>query len=370
MKNLLVVVIAIVTSLVLAEAAVRIIAPQDLSGSWLQASGRGYMVNKSDGSARHQLGKQVVYYHFYKPHLRATPVKPAKLRVLVVGDSFTFGWLLSWKQTYVSQLQEKADQEFGPGKVQFLNAAAGGWGAEDYLAYVEQFGAQLKPDVVLVFLNTDDIGRSVKRGIYQFQSKQGLALKTNFKEQKPSKLKQILNKVPVYDWMLSNSALLQLTRKVYLALAVYHHKIKLFEKRKVEQPALAGDGSLPLPQSRDIHLTPQQAQRLGASLFHRLHQWCRQHHAKLLVTTTGFDRYYNNKNDPTYLFLQKAPQVMQREGIAYYDYSPQFKRAVRGHVIQLAGDPHPNAYATEVIAQMVWPWLRGSIPGQFNNSVN
>ena len=54
------------------------------------------------------------------------------------------------------------DLEFGERSFNLVNAAAGGWGTADYVAYVEEFGNIVRPDVILVFLNTDDVGRSFK----------------------------------------------------------------------------------------------------------------------------------------------------------------------------------------------------------------
>ena len=107
----------------------------------------------------------MVRYRFGEPHLREvtrTRSEGAR-RILVLGDSFTFGWLLDDADTYVARLQELVDAEFGPGRFVLLDAAAGGWGTADYLFFLEDFGPQIRPDAVLVFVNIDDIGRSLRK---------------------------------------------------------------------------------------------------------------------------------------------------------------------------------------------------------------
>src|SRR5437763_160856 len=100
--------ISLAVSLLLAELIVSVVRPQDLSGSWGEETERGLVVNKSAGVARHQFGPRVVYYHFTAPHLRA-PAPAASVKVLVLGDSYTFGYLLGDRDTPVSLLQARLD---------------------------------------------------------------------------------------------------------------------------------------------------------------------------------------------------------------------------------------------------------------------
>jgi len=79
----------------------------------------------------------------------------------MLGDSFTFGWLLNKEDTAAYHLQRYADEEFGKEKFYFLNAGTGGWGTADYVAFVDDFIEEIKPDVVLVVLNTDESLHSI-----------------------------------------------------------------------------------------------------------------------------------------------------------------------------------------------------------------
>ena len=57
-------------SLLMCQAILRVVAPQDLSGSWEVYTRDGLLANKSSGTAFHQLGARRVDYHFAPPHLR------------------------------------------------------------------------------------------------------------------------------------------------------------------------------------------------------------------------------------------------------------------------------------------------------------
>jgi hypothetical protein len=80
---------------------------------------------------------------------------PGTLRILAVGDSFTFGVGAQAGETYPAQLEKiLAAREV---RAEVLNAGAPGFGVPDEVAWYERWGRPLDPDVVLVqaFLAND-----------------------------------------------------------------------------------------------------------------------------------------------------------------------------------------------------------------------
>jgi lysophospholipase L1-like esterase len=78
--------------------------------------------------------------------------KPAgSLRILAIGDSFTFGVGARQDETWPARLEKRMPN------VQVLNAGAPGFGVPDEVAWFEAHGAGLQPDlvVVAVFLAND-----------------------------------------------------------------------------------------------------------------------------------------------------------------------------------------------------------------------
>jgi lysophospholipase L1-like esterase len=83
--------------------------------------------------------------------LRGPEVGPKRgLRILALGDSFTFGVGARQEETWPARLAELLGAEV-------LNAGAPGFGVPDAVAWYERYGAQLDPDVVVlaVFLAND-----------------------------------------------------------------------------------------------------------------------------------------------------------------------------------------------------------------------
>jgi len=83
------------------------------------------------------------------------PKAPGTVRILALGDSFTFGVGAREDQTYPARLQEALRARGIPAQV--LNAGAPGFGIPDEAAWFRRYGRDLRPDLVLVaaFLAND-----------------------------------------------------------------------------------------------------------------------------------------------------------------------------------------------------------------------
>lgn len=73
-----------------------------------------------------------------------TSIEKTKKRVVLIGDSFTFGWGVELEQTWIHLLSEKY-----PG-IDFLNLGQGGNHPGDYVRLAKQSLPLLKPDLVIV----------------------------------------------------------------------------------------------------------------------------------------------------------------------------------------------------------------------------
>ena len=351
-QNLLLFFLAAVIALTLVEVVIRTTIPQNLSGFWRVKTDNGLLVNKSSGSAKHQLGNRIVYYHFYEPHLRDSYTRNGTIQILVLGDSFTFGWLLDKKDTYVSLLQDYADHAFRPGMFNFLNAAAGGWGLADYLAYVEEFGTQINPALILLFLNTDDVGRSIKSGLYELTDSGALYAK---RRKVPWSLeKRWLNSLPGYQLLLEHSHLMQLARTAYFTTTLRSGG-NIAGQRLL---ATAQGASVPVPSSEEIGSSAIDPVVFAQAIFLKLKKWCDDRFITLLVTTTGRHDMKKSKTsrEPTALFMKTASDFFRKTGILYGDISSLFcalnEDFRRSYSIE--EDGHPSEKGSKFIADTVW----------------
>jgi hypothetical protein len=290
-------------ALSLGEVLMRCLAPQPLNGFWTIDTPTGLCVNKSGGQSRHQFGRRQVRYRFFPPHLRDTPVRDGAIHVLMLGDSFTFGWLLAQKDTYVHCLQELADAEFGAGILQFLNAAVGGWGTADYVAYVEEFGDLIRPDVVLVFIHTDDIGRSLRHGLYEFAGPDTRELVR--RPVTAGRLKHVAKRLPGCQFLFEHSHLAQGIRS---SVAALHQRVVSRRGSGSAWNRLAASAGLERADESQVSVL------FGRALFLRLQDWCTARGAALYVTTTG--RHdpappADPTREPTRAFMAQAEEFFQ-----------------------------------------------------------
>lgn len=82
---------------------------------------------------------------------------PNTTRILVIGDSFTFGWGLESEQRYTEILERKLDQSPSSSvDYQVINAAVPGWGMKDYYTFLKERGVGYNPDIVVIGLKGRD----------------------------------------------------------------------------------------------------------------------------------------------------------------------------------------------------------------------
>ena len=88
---------------------------------------------------------------------------PGLQRVLVLGDSFAFGYLLPEEDAYPSQLQGVLDAHRGANRVQVINAGVPGYGIDNQAALLEYRGLAFEPDVVVVTASPGDVADAGSR---------------------------------------------------------------------------------------------------------------------------------------------------------------------------------------------------------------
>ena len=76
---------------------------------------------------------------------------PNTIRLLVLGDSKTFGWGLAEEETYCSRLKALLQERLGAGtQVEVINAGVNAWSYPQMAIYFEEYGRKFEPDVVIV----------------------------------------------------------------------------------------------------------------------------------------------------------------------------------------------------------------------------
>jgi lysophospholipase L1-like esterase len=317
---------ALVLTVGLAEAGTRLVAPEPTAEpSWFVPGPRGILLNQPSVTVRHRIaGRSTVTYGFNSMHQRiADEPDPAAMRVLVLGDSFTFGYGLALPDSFVGRLQQRLDARHGARAVQLLNAGTGGWGTADQLVYLEAFGDRLRPAAVVVFVDGDDLRRSRARGLFTV-SEDGATLTSHDLSVPQSRL-AALRDHPIYRFVLDHS---------HLARLVRHGIIRL---------AAGGPTAGPTDDRRRAE------EALGRLLFARLAAWCATRDVQLTILTTGWP----------WLDYPWLADTMRQQGIFFRDLADGVAAVIGddNEAFEIAGDWHPNERGAALIADAAWPVL-------------
>lgn len=325
------VVCASILALAAAEIATRLFFPQHLSSSWLMP-GPGYNLNRPGVVARHAVDGRETQYVMNQMGLRGAAPRGARVEVLVVGDSFTFGWLLNEQDTYVAKLNARAIDAWGPRGVELLNAGVGGWGTGDYVAFVEDQAAAHEPDAILVFMNDLDVSRTSASGLWR-QTAAGQVERN--RTVMPHSLLRSISQFAGYRYLVEHSHVAQLARQ------------------RVTK-------AMPGPADRPHEGDPAFAAALAQRLFERLKAWCDRRGVELWVISIGIPPTENLEDQ---LFAQQADGFFAGIQVPFLDLT-----AVLGAdsgqpltSLQIPGDGHPNEAANQLLAEAAWPWLKARL---------
>ena len=90
--------------------------------------------------------------------INPTSPKANTFRILVLGDSQTWGFGVEDNETYSIRLENLLSAQYPNLDIQVLNGGVPGYGTADELAFLKSRGAALQPDLVIVqFLSVNDL---------------------------------------------------------------------------------------------------------------------------------------------------------------------------------------------------------------------
>jgi len=121
----------------------------------------GYL-HRPDWEAVHATEEFEVTVHTNALGLRGAPARtekaPGTFRILVLGDSFAFGFGVADDEAFPAVLGRLLPPPPGFERVEVLNAGVAGWSADQYWLFLEARGFALAPDLVLLAPTENDPG--------------------------------------------------------------------------------------------------------------------------------------------------------------------------------------------------------------------
>jgi lysophospholipase L1-like esterase len=214
------------------------------------------------------------------------PKSAARRRLLFVGDSFTFGVGVDDSATYPAKVEARLRQWCAT-PVETVNGGVGGFGTSHELSFLQHYGWQLEPDIVVLgFLTSDQYDNSLS-GLHRLVD--GRLEEIPASERPGRGLIRANEHIPAYAWLVQHSTLFNWTRLKIGTLVAQRAEAKEAERTPV---SIAGDS-----EKRDLerwHLT--------AAILEQIRAQADSHGSRLIVAIiphrATLTEYYATGRDP------------------------------------------------------------------------
>lgn len=319
-KNISLTLLSIILFFLLTEIFLRLLYPintQDWYAEKISPNNNYYALKKN---YRHRIDrwnhKYFANYTFGEFRNRLTrKIDEDKEKVLILGDSFTFGLYIKDNYTYVDKLQQKYN------KFYLVNSSTPGWGLEDYFLFSEQFCNIINPTKIIIILNDGDIGRIRKKAII-------------------SSTKSLKEKYYIYKLLVENFMVISLLRNRVYKL--------LINKNQITEKNFYDTGLKFDP------ITSNQIIEDGKKLFLKLKKVSLTCNAELNIIKLGWSR--KNSEEVIYypheLFFKKYKDFFSKNQINFYDNTPYLANIHKNkEEFIIKNEGHPNENGTQMIFQ-------------------
>ncbi len=167
--------LGLVMALLLAEGLVRVFFDEAVQPRFVIDPGYGVRANKPSVETQHYVpGDYTVRITTNSAGMRGQreyPLAraPGKRRILILGDSFPFGYGVEDNEVVSAVLEDllNAGVATGGGGYEVINLGVSGFGQAEELVTWENRARDYRPDVVVLFYFDNDIGNNVVSGLYE-----------------------------------------------------------------------------------------------------------------------------------------------------------------------------------------------------------
>lgn len=228
----------VAVSLVIFEIILGVFYPQERQTPLFDATDVFPLALRKNVDGWHRSAEFSVQYKTNAFRLRGpetTLEKPAGTkRILVLGDSLTFGSGVNDEDTFARQLETllNARPAAARGGVtwEIINGACASWGTAHHLVLLDHLALKFDPDVVLMAFHDDDPKDNRISGFFSLED--GELVTHERSAPAVSTAKKILDKVPLYAWLSENSNLFSALR-LRLAAFIKSRKAKAPKKTDI-----------------------------------------------------------------------------------------------------------------------------------------
>ncbi len=359
-KNLLLLFSSILLVLLIFEFSLKLFYPQNLDGWYSVRDKNGLNILRKNSKYFHRALGRTAKYTFDEFGNRITSSNNNHDKLLILGDSFTFGWLINDKYIFTELLQKYLKN------YKVINPSVPGWGIADYTRYLETYCKEIDPKNVIVMFNTDDFRRGYVSKLYKMDILNLIKIKnTNHPEidrifdfhysqimkifkveygsVKPLVTHSKYHKIPFYKFLIRNSHVFYLLRQTIVNI-----KDKKFWRQNILPSSDFDIPSHRIPTELDV------AEIAGKILLLRLKETSKKCNTQLNIIYSGWYDYQNLPllDNPTLHFLKYSKNFFEKHDIKFFDLSNMMKKMhEKPEEYIITYDNHPNELGHKIIAE-------------------
>jgi hypothetical protein len=337
--------ITLLLLLPLAEVVVRLVKPQTLpsqeylrgfvlEGMYVNDDEVGYRLAPNfEGEIRR--GEVVTAFCTNSLGLRAEEVGPkTKTRILVFGDSFTWGWGVPQDEVWTAWTQKEVARLAGEESVEVINCGVNGYGTENELKLLEKIGPELDPDLVLVGFFANDYTDNLLGAKGMYSVRDGFL----FDHFTHEYFRENFLARESHLWRLLKTAW-ELARIKWFGGVPTARPVRSFSDAEFERGALLS--------AQHLLAMRTESEKLGAAL---------------AVIWLPADVYALAERTPEIPLRRRLQRRVAVAGIPSLDLLPIVRRQPDASGLYLANDGHFSVRGNRVAGQAVGKWLVETYP--------
>lgn len=229
-RNLLAILFGFVLAALAAETLVRIFFDEPVQPRFVTDPGYGVRWNQARVDTRHyspgEYDVRVTTNSVGMRGPREYPVDraPDTLRILLLGDSFTFGFGVEDDEVVSAVLEDRLNAVAPGRRAEALNLGVSGFGQAEEIVTWQERGRQYRPDVVVILYFDNDIGNNAVANLFSVQP-DGTVIRTGKEYLPGARLQELLYTMAPLRWLFEHSQAWTLIRN-RLSQLVQNAKLK------------------------------------------------------------------------------------------------------------------------------------------------
>jgi acetyltransferase AlgX (SGNH hydrolase-like protein) len=225
LANTAIILISLTAALAAADGLSRLLYPPIREIHWYHHDPRYTMRHRANREGSTQVWGDGAEWHFrinargFRGNDWAPTPSPGIDRVLVMGDSYTFGNAVDEEKTFPQLTDSLLRREGGaPQRWEVLNLGVVAWGPQNALAYLETEGADIGARcLIYAFFLGNDVVDNVLYHLYSLRAEELVRNPVStLPDYNPKRLRAIAEALPLYDFLLQESQLFNLLRSTVL----------------------------------------------------------------------------------------------------------------------------------------------------------